>query len=101
MSETKYRVCLSVPLGQRDGTMLIRQTGSSITGWLDILGNRNTLSGALTNDGQLEFSGVLQTFLSTIPYTATGTMSSSRLQLNLKTASDTCYFLSGEELIPL
>ena len=100
MRETKYQVCLSVPLGKRSGTMLIHQSESRITGWLDILGNRNTFSGVCSKDGQMELSGMLQTLLSTIPYTAAGTAGNANLQLRLKTASGATYLLSGEELTP-
>lgn len=100
MSETTYRICMSVPLGKRNGTMLLRRTGESIDGWLDVLEQRNTLSGFISSDGQVSLSGVLQTLLSTVPYTAAGTISGRKILLNLKTESGAYYPISGEELEP-
>lgn len=100
MSEATYRICMSVPLGKRNGTMLLHRTGESIDGWLDVLGKRNTLSGVISSDGQVTLSGVLQTLYSTMPYTAAGTISGRKILLNLKTGSGAYYPLSGEELEP-
>lgn len=100
MSETQYRVCLSVPLGKRDGVMLLHQVDSNITGWLDIMGRKTAFSGVCSPDGWLTFTGALQTLVSTIPYTATGTVNNAKLQLKLQTASGAYYLLSGEEFKP-
>lgn len=100
MNETKYRICLSVPLGKRDGTMLIHKSDGRITGWLEVLEKRNALSGVLSSDGQIELSGVLRTLLNTVHYTATGTVSGRRILLNLKTASGAYYPIFGEEFDP-
>lgn len=100
MSETIYRICMFVPLGERNGTMLLHRTGENIDGWLDVLGQRNTLSGVLSNDGQITLSGVLQTLLNSIPYTAHGTISGRNILLSLKTASGEYYPISGEEYKP-
>jgi len=100
MSETIYRICMFVPLGRRNGTMLLRRTGEVVDGWLDVLGQRNPLSGVLSNNGQVALSGVLQTLLSTMPYTATGTIAERKILLNLKSASGAYYPISGEEYKP-
>lgn len=100
MSETTYRICMSVPLGKRNGTMLLHRMGNTIDGWLDVLGRRNTLSGILSNDGQITLSGVFQTLLNTVSYTAAGTISGRKILLNLKTESGAYYPISGEELEP-
>ena len=100
MRETTYRICMSVPLGMRNGTMLLQRTGEHIDGWLDILNQRNTLSGVLLGDGQLTLFGTLRTLLSTVPYTAVGTISGRKILLNLKTESGAYYPISGEEFKP-
>lgn len=100
MSERKYRICLSVPLGKRNGTMVIHESNGNVTGWLEVLEQKNMFSGMLFDDGQIELSGVLRTLLSTVPYTATGTVSGRQILLNLKTSSGAYYPVFGEEFKP-
>lgn len=98
MSEKRYRICLSVPLGNRSGTMVIRRTGSVLDGWIEVMNRKNGFSGTVSDDGQLIISGMLQTLLTAVPYTAIGTVGGRRLLLNLKTESGEYYPISGEEL---
>lgn len=98
MGERKYRICLSAPLGERSGTMTLCESGGRIDGWLEVMKQKNRLSGTLSDGGRVELSGRLRTLVSTVPYTATGTVSGSRILLNLKTASGAYYPVSGEEL---
>ena len=81
-----YRVCLSVPLGRRNGTMVLHETDGRINGWWEVMAQRNTLSGTMSAGGYLTLSGVLRTLISTVPYAAEGTIDGSRLFLTLKTA---------------
>lgn len=97
MSEKRYRICLSVPLGRRNGTMLIRESGGQVDGWLEVMNRKNAFLGQLSNDGELTISGAIQSLISTIHYTATGTISGRKIRLNLKTASGAYYPVSGEE----
>ena len=92
-----YRVCLFVPLGRRNGIMVLYEADGKVHGWWEVMAQRNTLSGTLSADGCLTLSGVLRTLVSTVPYTAEGTMDGSRLFLTLKTASGAYYAVSGEE----
>ena len=92
-----YRVCLSVPLGRRNGTMVLREAGGRIKGWWEVMAQRNTLSGTVSDDGHIAVSGVLRTLISTMPYTADGWISGNRILLILKTASGAYYSVSGEE----
>lgn len=100
MSEIKYRICLTVPLGRRNGTMLLNQSNETFTGWLDVLGRKTAFSGTLLGNGQITLSGVLQTLVSTLPYTATGTVRGRRILLELKTDGGASYLLTGEEFEP-
>lgn len=100
MSEIKYRICLTVPLGRRNGIMLLKQSNGQFTGWLDVLGQKTAFSGTLSGNGQLTLSGVLQTLVSTLPYTATGTVRGRQILLKLKTTAGASYLLTGEELEP-
>lgn len=92
-----YRICLSVPLGRRNGTMVLHETDGRVNGWMEVMARRNGLSGALSADGHITLSGMLQTLVSTMPYTAEGAIDGSKLFLTLKTAVGTSYSVSGEE----
>ena len=94
MSETTYRICMSVPLAKRNVTMLLHRTAESIDGWLDVLGKQNTLFGVISSDGQVTLPGVLQTLYSTVPYT--GAVSSAAAGTKtLKLNMDTLYANTG------
>lgn len=98
MSEKKYHIRLSVPLGQRDGTLILHESDGMVNGWLEVMNRKNALSGQLSDDGQLALSGAIQTLMSTVQYTATGTISGDDLLLNLETASGAYFPVSGKEL---
>lgn len=97
MSEKRYRICLSVPLGKRIGTMTLREAEGRVDGWLDMMNEQNRFSGSLSDDGQLTLFGAIRTLVSTMRYTATGTISGRNILLNLKTESGAYYPISGEE----
>lgn len=99
MSDKKYRICLSVPLGERNGTLFIHESDGWINGYMDILGEKNEVTGTLNSGGQLELCGALKTLMNTVPFSAVGTINGSRILLNLKTEYDVFYPISGEELI--
>lgn len=97
MSEKRYRICLSAPLGQRDGTMFVHESGGKVDGWLEVMNRKNEFFGKLSRDGELAIAGAIRTLVSTIHYTATGTVSGCKILLNLKTDSGAHYPVSGEE----
>ncbi len=97
MNEKKYRVCLSVPLGERLGTMSVQESNGRVTGWLEVMDHRNALSGKLTSDGHIELTGTLRTLISTVHYTASGIISGRRILLDMKTSSGAYYPVFGEE----
>lgn len=99
MKEKQYNICLSVPIGQRSGTMLLRESDGNLDGWLEVMEHRNPFSGHLSDDGCMKFSGVIQTLVSSIRYTATGKVNGSGIFLNLITQSGDEYSVSGEEFI--
>lgn len=100
MSEKHYWICLNAPLGDRNGTMLIRETEGRVDGWLNVMDERNRFSGTLSGDGQLTLSGTFRTLISTVCYTAAGMISGRHILLNLKTDAGACYPVSGEEFTP-
>ena len=100
MGVKNYRIRLSVPLGERNGTMVLRETEGHVEGWLNVMNAENPFSGSLSDSGQLTLSGVLRTLVSTVRYTAAGIISGRNILLNLKTASGACYPVTGEEYYP-
>lgn len=97
MKEKRYRICLSVPIGQRSGTMLLRESGSNLDGWIEVMEHQNPFYGSLSADGGMNLSGVIQTLVSIIRYTAAGTVNGKQIFLNLTTQSGDRYSVSGEE----
>ena len=98
MSERNYRICLTAPLGERSGTMELRETEGRVDGWLNVMDQRNPFSGTLLDGGQLALSGVIRTLVSTVNYTAVGMISGRNILLNLKTSSGAYYPVTGEEI---
>lgn len=97
MSEKNYRICLAAPLGDRNGTMVFHEAEGKVDGWMNVMNEKNRFSGELSDEGQLTFSGVIRTLISTVHYTATGTVSGRNILLDLKTDSGAHYPISGEE----
>ena len=97
MEERAYAIRLSVPLGARSGTMLLREQDGHIDGWLDVMRHRNELTGQLAPDGSMTLSGSIRTLISRIAYTARGTRSGTHILLNLTTENGGEYSLTGEE----
>ena len=97
MSEKNYRICLNAPLGTRNGTMIFQETDGKVDGRLNIMNEKNRFSGVLSKEGQLTLTGVIRTLISTMRYTATGTISEQKILLNLKTDSGAQYTIFGEE----
>ncbi len=97
MTEKFYRIRLVVPLGVRNGTMTLHETEGNIDGWLSVMGEKNSFSGTLTENGQITVAGTLRTLIATIYYSAVGTISGREILMNLKTNSGAYYSISGEE----
>lgn len=97
MSEKMYRICLSVPLGIRDGTLYLHEANGKVVGWLEVMNHRNDLTGTISEDGTLTLCGKLETLVETLSYTATGLSCGGKIFLTLKAASGT-YPVTGEEV---
>ncbi len=97
MRERNYQICLNAPLGARNGSLVLRESEGKVDGWLHVMNEDNRFSGTLSEDGQLTISGVIRTLISTLHYTAAGTVSGRKILLNLKTDSGAQYPVSGKE----
>ena len=53
MVERNYRICLTAPLSDRNGTMVLRETGGKVDGWLNVLNEKNRFSDVLSDEGKL------------------------------------------------
>lgn len=98
MNERKYKICLSVPIGQREGSMYICESGGRLDGWLEVLGKQNHIAGFMYADGSIEISGTIQTLVSQISYVAKGTIMDDAVSLNLIATSGANYRVFGKEL---
>lgn len=97
MEEKMYSICMSVPLGKRNGLMYVQKTGDTIFGWMELMNHRNTFSGKFLDQKKLEIFGVLKTLISNVSYTATGIITSHTVYLELTSDSNDHYFAYGEE----
>lgn len=68
--ETRYQIMLDSPLGQRSGTLTLREEGGQVCGTLSLLGTDNPVEG--TRDGsQLRLRHLLRTRVSRLECTTT------------------------------
>lgn len=100
MSKKMYQICLSVPLGTREGKLYLNETDGKAEGWLQVMNHQNPLSGTISEEGNAVFCGKIETLVDTVPYTATGSLCGKKIFLNLETKSG-IYSISGEEILQL
>lgn len=92
-----YRICLTVPLGNRSGMLLLREKKSCVDGYIDVMNIKNPFTGIISNEGRLVLSGAVRTLMNTVNYTAMGTVGEGKISLKLRTDSGVYYSLVGEE----
>ena len=97
MIDKKYSICLSAPLGNRDGTLCINIGEETANGSLQIMNHINPISDLVLSDGNISFSGEIESLVSKTEYTAAGTICGRRILLNLKTSFGV-YSVFGEEV---
>lgn len=95
--EKKYSICLSVPIGKRNGILYLQKKGCSVSGWMDLMGYRNPFSGNFTIPNKIEISGTLKTLINAINYSGTGIIAKHTVSIELITDHDDHYFIYGEE----
>lgn len=72
MREHNYKIFLETPLGSRKGVMHLYIDNAKVNGYLDLLGQRQPISGEINEDGNCSLSGRLKTLVSEFSYKATG-----------------------------
>lgn len=82
----QYMVEMTVPRGKRNGILdFLLQDGVAV-GKLTMFTNTHPITQGLCSSRKISFSGQMRTSAGTIPYTASGTITLSRLSLIFHTA---------------
>lgn len=76
-----YDIIMHVPLGNRKGTLMFAQENGKIDGVLHVFGRDHPLSGTMTDQGMLKFSGQITSILCTFSYEAEGEITNGKLKL--------------------
>lgn len=84
MKSNTYTVTLETPVGIKKGTMTFEKEGSSISGVLSIMKERNPFSGTICG-ASCHIIGSLKTLVNTIPYEADGTITDEMLSFVILT----------------
>lgn len=92
MNRYYYQITMSVPLGERKGSMVVYEDQGILNGTLSILGRNELFLGTLKPNGKCEITGKLVSLLRTIPYRAIGKMNKEKIIL---------YICSGQEKISI
>lgn len=79
-----YEITMVTPAGIRYGSLQLNVNQYDVSGYLEILNHRNSISGKILKNGQCEFTGVLVSLMRKLQYTATGSFDSHSIQLTLK-----------------
>lgn len=97
MEEKTFRICMTVPLGKRNGVMYLQKKNSSVFGWMDLMNHKNSFTGKFLDQKKIEITGTFKTLVSTVEYIGTGIITEHTVSLKLKTSSNDHYFVYGEE----
>lgn len=97
MAERIFKVCMQVPLGEREGWLRIRERNGAVSGTLDLLGRSEPLSGEIEPDGQCTISGRISSLVRAMDYTATGTIWDGQVFLIVHTQK-AMFQMTGEEV---
>ena len=93
-----FNITMHVPLGCRHGTLCFTEEQSVIWGFLEVLGNRDSFTGTLTQTGHMEITGRMTSLLRSFSYIAKGTLRDTQLKLNV-TGDRYSFRITGKEII--
>ncbi len=85
----RYDISMRTPIGVRTGHMTVFWEKSRIKGFLEILNHREPFEGSVDADGTCRLIGKIVTWMRTVPYVATGSISQDALSLSFTDACQT------------
>ncbi len=97
MKKRKFEITMRVPTGIKYGALTFEEDNGSITGSLDILRHKNTISGNISADGRICFAGEIVTPVRTLTYEACGSISGKTLSAEINGGHISCT-VSGREV---
>ena len=95
MSEKLYEVYMYTPMGKKSGQILIQQEGNHLSGWLDILMDKEPIAGTIDEEGNCQIKGVFITLLNAVHFTATGRITDSHIDLTMEDEENRHFQMSG------
>lgn len=84
MAELKYDIHMNTPLGKKPGQLTAERNGSTLNGWLDILGHQEPFEGTVDEAGNCDITGFFITLLRKVPFAATGQITDAAVHLQIK-----------------
>ena len=85
MIEGKYDIIMKTPMGAKKGAVILHVNGDSLSGYLDVLGNRNKFENGTVNGDSCMFSGELKTAVGKVAYVVEGCVDGDTLTAVSKT----------------
>ena len=82
----QYSVKMSAPIGPRYGNLELNILDGSGNGFLTMFSRRLPVAEVRCRGGALSFSGIMETLLYPLPYTASGTVGARALQMVFRTS---------------
>lgn len=79
-----YCIIMKTPMGKKSGQLTLHEDENELTGFIDILGNRNTIRNGTIKNGECRFSGVFETFIRNISFSAEGNVNEKEIFLVVK-----------------
>lgn len=89
-----YVIQLEVPLGTRNGRMVINIEGENVTGHMEILGRTSKFIGKVNADNEINIEGNLYLSVRKISYIGVGHIDRENIKIQLKDGQN-IYKLTG------
>ena len=79
-----YDIVVETELGERRGSLALREEERGCRGTLHLLRSDNEVRGEISADGQVRLAGKIHTLLQNIPFTACGRLDAQKIALTLR-----------------
>lgn len=83
--EEKYKIQLNTKMGDIDGIISIVTNGGSLSGYIELMGNRTEFSGGEVNGNKLHIKGKARAGFITIKYDIFGVKKQDTLEIKANT----------------